>query len=145
MSAARNQDAALTALGQPTRFIVFERDPYAWYFSVWLQAVKRDGCPDWLDTALAGHEEGFLRPLLVPALLEAAAAGSGGLLTTLRLDYDACRRDAAGAFFAALDLPAPATDGQPARCNRSVPASSPIRRQRDRRRVRHCRARPARE
>lgn len=112
--------AALAGLGQPTRFIVFERDPYAWYFSVWLQAVKRDGCPDWLDAALGANEEGFLRPLLVPAFLEAAAAGSGGLFTSLRLSYDACRRDAAGAFFAALDLPAPAGDGQPARCNRSL-------------------------
>ncbi|MEA4858817.1 hypothetical protein [Solidesulfovibrio sp.] len=113
--------AALADLGRPTRFVVFERDPYAWYFSVWLQAVKRDGCAAWLDAALAGNEEGFLRPLLVPTVLGRACAGSGGLFEALRLDYDACRRDAAGAFFAALGLPRPETAAAaPARFNRSL-------------------------
>ncbi|WP_428562152.1 MAG: hypothetical protein ACP59X_20650 [Solidesulfovibrio sp. DCME] len=121
--------ASLTALGLPTRFVVFERDPYAWYFSVWLQAVKRDGCADWLDAALAGNEEGYLRPLLAPAFLARVCADSGGLFSLLRLDYDACRHDAAGAFFAALGLPAPEAAEAPrpggtgpARFNRSLSA-----------------------
>jgi len=100
------------------RCIVFERDPYAWFFSVWLQALKRDGCPHWLDAALAGNEEGYLRPLLTRPVLEKLG---GNAFETLFLDYDACRGDAAGAFAAALGLALP-EEGQPARYNRSLTA-----------------------
>lgn len=110
--------AGFAATACSVRCVVFERDPYAWFFSVWLQAIKRDGCPLWLDAALAGNAEGYLRPLLARRVLEGLGKDA---FETLFLDYDACHGDAAGAFAAALGLALPEA-GPPARYNRSLTA-----------------------
>lgn len=105
----------IAATGCPCTFVVAERDPYTWFFSTWLQAVKREGCPLWLDAALARNAAGFLRPLLTRSILERLPEDR---FRTLPLDYDAHRDDMATAFSRALGLPETAEG--PQRCNRSL-------------------------
>lgn len=44
--------------------ILYERDPYDWTFSSWLQAVKREGCSLWIDKAIEWDPKNVLKPIL---------------------------------------------------------------------------------
>jgi hypothetical protein len=43
--------------------IKFYRNPYKWFFSSWLQGVKRGGCGKWIDEGLMTDPDTVLRPL----------------------------------------------------------------------------------
>lgn len=45
------------------KFIIIKREPYTWFFSSWLQNVKRNGGMNWLDKSLCDDIDFALRPL----------------------------------------------------------------------------------
>jgi hypothetical protein len=51
---------------------VFERERYAWFFSGWLQGIKRGDIGPWIDDCLIENIESNLSPLAKGSVIKAS-------------------------------------------------------------------------
>ena len=82
------------------KYLYFKREPYSWYFSSWLQGVKREGIIKWLDINLTDDIDYSIRPLLISRRLKS----TGIWESTIELDYDECKETLIKDFLGAIGL-----------------------------------------
>lgn len=66
---------AIGHLQLETQIVLYEREPYQWCFSSWLQSIKRQGNTRWLFDSVNANSEIGLRPLLFGSRLKAVGSG----------------------------------------------------------------------
>lgn len=92
--------SSLPRNGISYKFIIFRREPYAWFFSSWLQTVKREGQDKWLDKSLFDDIDFSLRPLLAENIIRA----NGFDNSVHVLDYDLSKTHTVEAFLKEIDI-----------------------------------------
>ncbi len=80
-------------------FILCTREPYAWFFSSWLQSVKREGNGKWLDECLEDLDFS-LQPLAKEQILKSCES----LNSIYLINYDTSRNNLIGEFVSFLGL-----------------------------------------
>lgn len=84
-------------------FIVIEREPYSWYFSSWLQQVKRCAYTGWIDGAFKSEKDIHfsLYPLLTRNVLEKLFLPKHAVRA---INFEDNKKDILGAFLEAIEF-----------------------------------------
>lgn len=80
-------------------FVMFTREPYAWFFSSWLQTVKREGNGKWLDVCL-DDVDFSLQPLVKANILKSLLPRESIHL----IDYDVGKNSVVSDFLSAIGI-----------------------------------------
>lgn len=83
------------------QFVIFSRDPYEWFFSSWLQGIKRDGVGQWLDNCLIGENiETNLGPLAKGTVIKSSKFYDDLYV----IEYDKCKANIVEAFLNVIGI-----------------------------------------
>jgi hypothetical protein len=82
------------------RVLIFQRNPYEWLFSTWVQTIRRHGNGNWISTWIEKYPK-----CLVPLLLSGNLKKRGLQGELLLLDYDQSNGEILNIFLTAIDVP----------------------------------------
>ncbi len=91
------------------KFIYYTRNPYEWFFSSWLQGVKREGVNKWITEKIVEDADYLLRPLIFPKIVRSFLLAD----QFVELRYEEVQGNLVFSFLRSLGIPEDEIDQLP--------------------------------